>query len=224
MSNAAILAYAPRRGDTRTTPWGFICAALGMARSGGALGGLGAVALLHRHRLSVRWPAQLARISLFPHAPAVRWGRLRGFFLLAFAGILGLTVGFAALWWFAEHGLLSDEIWEYGFAGLNTLLLLWIATLVQVRSQQNPRREWGWIWPVAFALIAVAWLVPPQWGLVLVYVHPLMAFWLFDRELRRSRAQWRPAFHLCLACLPLLLFALWWRLVELRRRCPATTT
>ena len=89
-----------------------------------------------------------------------------------------------------------------------------IATLVHLRSRQNPRREWGWIWPVAFALIAVAWLVPPQWGLLLVYLHPLMAFWLFDRELRRSRPQWRPAFHLCLACLPLFLFALWWRLAD----------
>jgi hypothetical protein len=83
-----------------------------------------------------------------------------------------------------------------------------------MRSGQNPRRDWGWIWPVAFGLIALAWLVPPQWGLVLVYAHPLMAFWLLDRELRRSRPQWRPAFHLCLACLPVFLFALWWRLAD----------
>jgi hypothetical protein len=39
-----------------------------------------------------------------------------------------------------------------------------------------------------------------------------MAFWLLDRELRRSRPEWRPAFHACLACLPLFLAALWWKL------------
>lgn len=81
-----------------------------------------------------------------------------------------------------------------------------------MRSKQNPRRDWGWVWPIAFALVAVAWLVPPGWGLALVYLHPLMAFWLLDRELRRSRPQWRPAFHACLACLPVFLGVLWWRL------------
>ena len=58
----------------------------------------------------------------------------------------------------------------------------------------------------------MAWLVPPilEFG-GSVYLHPLMAFWLLDRELRRSRPQWRPAFHLCLATLPLFLGVLWWR-------------
>ena len=143
-----------------------------------------------------------------------RWGRLRGFFLLAFTGIVGLTSAFALLWWLSEQDRVSPEVWEPCYAGVNSLLLLWIAALVHLRSRQNPRREWGWIWPVTFALIAVAWLTPPQWSLALVYLHPLMAFWLLDRELRRSRPQWRPALHLCLACLPLFLFALWWRLYD----------
>jgi hypothetical protein len=39
-----------------------------------------------------------------------------------------------------------------------------------------------------------------------------MAFWLLDRELKRSRREWRPAFHACLACLPLFLLVLWWKL------------
>ncbi len=141
-----------------------------------------------------------------------RWGRLRGFFLFAFAGVLGLTAAFAGLYVWTLHGEPSAEAWEYSYAGLNSLLILWIAVLVHWRSRQNPRREWGWIWPVAFALVAVAWLVPPQWGLALVYLHPLMAFWLLDRELRRSRPEWLPAYRACLACLPLFLAALWWKL------------
>jgi hypothetical protein len=141
-----------------------------------------------------------------------RWGRLRRFFLLAFAGMIGLPAAFAGLYVWGQYGDLGDEAWEYTYAGLNSLLILWIAALVHLRSRQNPRREWGWVWPAAFTLVAVAWLVPPQWGLALVYLHPLMAFWLLDRELRRSRPEWRPAFHACLACLPLFLAALWWKL------------
>lgn len=133
---------------------------------------------------------------------------------MALAGVFGLTAAFAVLWWFAERGAIGEETWIYSFAGLNSLLLLWIAVLVYVRSRQNPRREWGWIWPLTFALIAVVWLLPPHWGLLLVYLHPLMALWLLDCELRRSRPQWRSAYHLCLASLPLFLFVLWWRLAD----------
>lgn len=143
-----------------------------------------------------------------------RWGRLRNFFLLAFGGMFGLTAGIITLMYLAERGTLSLDTWENALASFNTLLVLWIASLVHMRSRQNPRREWGWIWPVAFALIAVAWLAPPAWSLALVYLHPLMAFWLLDRELRRSRPGLRPALHVCLACVPLFLAALWWRLAN----------
>jgi hypothetical protein len=141
-----------------------------------------------------------------------RWGRLRGFFLLAFSGLIGLTVVFAGLVYATEVGYLTDEMWGYAHALWNTAFILWVASLVHLRSRQNPRRDWGWIWPVSMLVVAIAWMWPQQWGLSLVYLHPLMAFWLLDRELKRSRPEWRPAFHLCLATLPLFLGALWWRL------------
>jgi hypothetical protein len=143
-----------------------------------------------------------------------RWGRLRGFFLLAFAGVFGLTAAFAGLLWLAERGDLGGDTVRLASSFWGTALLLWIALLTHLRSRQNPRRDWGWVWPAAFALVAVAWLVPSVWGLGLVYLHPMIAFWLLDRELRRGRPEWRPAFHLCLACLPLLLGVLWWRLAD----------
>ena len=143
-----------------------------------------------------------------------RWGRLRSFFLVAFGGILTLTAAFAALIFLYGGALLSAESWSYVYPVWSTVLVLWIATLTHMRSRQNPRREWGWIWPAAFAAIAVAWLLPLSWGLGLVYLHPLMAFWLLDRELKRSRPEWRPAFHVCLATLPLFLGLLWWRLAD----------
>ncbi len=214
MSSLATLGYSIGRGGTMATPWGFICAALGTALAAALLAGWAPLRFSIITVFLFAGPHNWLEFRYFLTRMPARWGRLRGFFLLAFAGIFGLTAAFAVLWWLAERGSIDEEAWAYGFAALNSLLLLWIAALVHLRSRQNPRREWGWIWPAAFALIAVVWLAPPQWGLLLVYLHPLMAFWLLDRELRRSRPHWRPAFHLCLACLPLFLFALWWHLAD----------
>jgi hypothetical protein len=50
------------------------------------------------------------------------------------------------------------------------------------------------------------------WALGLVYAHPLVALWILDRELMRSRPEWRKAYHTCLLALPLLLGVLWWHL------------
>jgi hypothetical protein len=143
-----------------------------------------------------------------------RWGRLRAFFLLAFGGMTVLTALFAGLVFFNGADFLPAAAWPYVYPVWSSVLVLWIALLTHLRSRQNPRREWGWIWPLAFGLIAVAWIVPPIWGLAVVYLHPLMAFWLLDRELKRSRPEWRPAFHLCLATLPLFLGVLWWQLAS----------
>jgi hypothetical protein len=141
-----------------------------------------------------------------------RWGRLRNFFLSAFAGMFGLTAAYIGMVFLHANSLLSNDLWDLLYPTWGTLLLLWIAVLTHLRSRQNPRREWGWIWPVCLALVAVVWLFPLEWSLALVYLHPLVAFWLLDRELRRSRPEWRPAFHVCLLCLPLFLAAIWWQL------------
>ncbi len=143
-----------------------------------------------------------------------RWGRLRGFFLLSFAGILGLTIAFAYLAFGTSYGAVDEGTWHLLYPIWNTALILWIAALVHWRSRQNPRREWGWIWPLSLFLIAFVWQYPRGWGLLIVYLHPLMAFWLLDRELRRSKPEWRPTFHVCLALLPLALGALWWKLAD----------
>ena len=143
-----------------------------------------------------------------------RWGRLRGYFLFAFAGIFGLTAAFAALPWLGNSLAWDHDEWFAWQAFWNTALVLWIVVLVQMRSRQNPRRDWFWTLPIAFLLIALAWIEPFTWGLGLVYAHPLVAFWVLDRELQRSRPAWRPAYHLCLLCVPLLLGVLWWRLAD----------
>jgi hypothetical protein len=143
-----------------------------------------------------------------------RWGRLRPFFLTAFAGVVGLTVAFAALPWVGEGLAWTESNWHIAQATWNSILACWILALVLMRSRQNPRRDWGWTAPLAFLLVALAWVYPYLWGLALVYAHPLMAFWILDRELKRSRPHWRPAYHLLLLAVPLLLALLWWQLAD----------
>jgi hypothetical protein len=139
-----------------------------------------------------------------------RWGALRPFFLVAFGGMFALTGFYAAFplleRWFGKGA--SPTL----VAGWNSAVVGWIAILVLMRARQNPRRAWDWIVPIAFLLIAVAWLVPYYFSLSLVYLHPLMALWLLDRELKRTRPSWRQAYHACLAMVPVLVVAIWWNL------------
>jgi hypothetical protein len=141
-----------------------------------------------------------------------RWGRLRAFFLLAGIGVGGLTTAFAALLWLSAQTE-ADAWWPpFAFSAWNVVLLLWVALLARLRSQQNPRRDWDLIGPISSILLVPACLVPAACSLVLVYLHPMLAFWMLDRELLRSRPGWRPAYHGCLASIPIFLGLLWWGL------------
>jgi len=141
-----------------------------------------------------------------------RWGRLWFYFVFGFAGVLLLTVGFAVLPFILTATEADHKLWLTAFAGWNTGLALWIATLVHLRSRQNPRRDWMWIWPVAFMAIALAWYHPMLWDLSLVYLHPFVAMWILDREIRRTMPGYRHVYHLCLLAVPICLGLLWWNL------------
>lgn len=140
-----------------------------------------------------------------------RAGKLWSFFTVSLVGIVGLTAAFAYIPSYLGRPsaiLEADSL----YAGWNTAFLLWAATLVWMRSRTNPRFDGGWVWPLAFLLIAGVWLRPFALSVALVYLHPLMALWLLDRELRRSHPAWRPAYHACLLAIPLLMGLLFWRL------------
>lgn len=202
-----------RAGHTAAPPAaGFVAVALLIALSAAALAGWAPIQFSIATVFLFAGPHNWLEFRYFLTRLPARWGRLRPFFLFGFAGMFGFTAVFATLPWLINHDYLPGDTWQYAYSGTYSLLVLWIATLVHMRSRQNPRREWGWFWPVAFLAIALAWLAPISWGLGLVYLHPLMAFWLLDRELRRSRPQWRPAFHACLLLVPVLLGLMWWHL------------
>ena len=141
-----------------------------------------------------------------------RTGKLWAFFLVSFVGIVGLTAWFAALPWLYNVPVFSAYSSEV-ISGWTSALILWIATLVWMRSRTAPKFDGGWVWAVACGLVAVAWLVPWLLPVALVYVHPLIALWLLGRELRRSHRNWLPAYRLALLAMPVLfaglVFTLW---------------
>jgi hypothetical protein len=136
------------------------------------------------------------------------WGPLRGYFSLAIGGVLALTATFAALpyisvlrGWTYDEAILAESVW-------NTFFVLWVATLAWMRGKQR-RRDWGFAFPIALAVIAFFWIFPNPWQLALVYLHPLVALFFLDRELLRSKPEWRSTYHACLALVPLVLGGLW---------------
>ena len=142
----------------------------------------------------------------------VRFGRSRNFFIVAFAGIAFLTISYLSLPALYYAGVWSGANWIMIIGAWNTLLLLWIATLVWLRSKQCRSRGWSsvssWNWPVVMALCALNWLAPEIFSLAIVYLHPLVALWFLDRHLRRTRPEWLGAYRRCLALLPLLITAI----------------
>lgn len=141
-----------------------------------------------------------------------RWGRLATYFTVGLGGVVLLTVAFASIAPVATWAGWDGEGWNIALAGWNSALVLWIMALVAMRSRQNPKRDWNWVYPVGFALMALNWLAPRAWDLALVYIHPLVALWILDREIAERKPQWQTAYRACLLLVPMLVGLLWWRL------------
>ena len=106
-----------------------------------------------------------------------KWGKLRPYFLCGLVGVPVLTILAAAMPHVMRGIDASSHGWLTAIAVLTTLMILWIGTLVQLRSQHNPRRDWPWTWPVCLVLIGLNWVWPLSWSIALVYVHPFVALW-----------------------------------------------
>lgn len=141
---------------------------------------------------------------LMTRMPA-RWGMLGSYFALGVGGSLLLACLFAATPRIAgrnpEFALALVATW-------NTLFTFWVMRLALLRSRQNPRRDWQFLIPLGFSLVAVNWLCPLAWSLVLVYLHPILALVFMDRELTRQRSVWLGSFRVALCFVPLCLMGL----------------
>lgn len=143
-----------------------------------------------------------------------RPGKLWPWFLTSACGVIGLTVSLALLPFAERSGLLGESGFETGVTIWNTVLIAWVTTLALWRARQNPRRDWDWLLPAALALAALNWAFPYLFSFGLVYLHPVMALVLLDRELGKSRPNWRPAYRAALASIPVCLGILWFRLAD----------
>jgi len=183
---------------------GFVALAVGAAALAGALPIEFSLATVFLFAGPHNWFEARYALGRLP----ARAGKLWGFFTVSAIGIVGLSVAYAAVP--AVARFISDSSITVGvYSVWSTVLLLWIATLVWMRSRTNPRFDGGWVWPVACLLTAGAWLNPFALLVALVYLHPLMALWLLDRELARSHPDWRRTYWCALVCIPIALGVLW---------------
>src|SRR2546426_9021581 len=141
-----------------------------------------------------------------------RFGRSRNFFAVAFGGIFFLTLAYVSLPALYYTNLWSAANWPTAIATWNTCMLLWIGALIILRGKQNYRRDWSWAVPIIFTLCALNWLRPELFSLAIVYAHPLVALWFFDRHLRRTKPEWLSTYRLCLLLLPLFIIGMSWQL------------
>ena len=138
----------------------------------------------------------------------VKWGKSRTFYTLGIGGTLILTAIYLAIY-FSSGWLWNPVTWQIFAATWNTAFALWIALLIYLRGRQKPQTDWSWAFPVAFFFAALAWLVPNYWALSLIYLHPLVAMYFFDRQLRRTKPEWRKAYHFSLLGVGIILIFLW---------------
>lgn len=195
------------------TAFGVTCVCLLVAAA--ALAGLAPLWLSVATVFAFAGPHNWAELRFFITRLPVQLGRSRGFFALAAVGIVGLTIAYALLALGADSGVWGEGSW-YAAVGLwNSAAVAWVVGLIAVRGRASKRGgRWVWALPAGCALIGVSWLAPQGFALALVYVHPLVALWFLDRQIRLSRPGWSRAYRSCLALLPVALALLWWRLAE----------
>lgn len=142
----------------------------------------------------------------------LRWGRSRVYYTVGIGGVIVLATAYLTLYFASGNWLWSEYSWATSAAIWNTSFVLWIALLFYLRGKQRPKSDWAWAFPLALFVAAFIWLAPQYWSLALVYIHPFVAMWFLERQIRRTRPDWLRAYHFCLASIPLFLILLWFAL------------
>lgn len=155
----------------------------------------------------------LMEFRYFAARMPVRWGRSRLYYSVGIGGVVVLTIAYLWLYFASGNWLWSKASWAMVAAMWNTAFILWVGVLFYLRGKQRPKSDWGWAFPVVFFLAASAWIVPQYWSLALVYLHPFVAMWFLERQIRRTKPEWLRAYHYCLLSIPLFLIAMWATLV-----------
>ncbi|HMF57062.1 MAG TPA: hypothetical protein VK619_12030, partial [Pyrinomonadaceae bacterium] len=159
-------------------------------------------------------PHNWIEFRYFMEKMPARWGKSKLFYSVGLGGVGALTASYIALFSLGQSWYLNAAAWTVSIALWNTVMLVWLASLVHLRAKQTKRRDWSWAFAAGFALCALAWINPLLFSLALVYLHPLVALLFLDRELKRARPAWRKTYHLFLALLPLALVLMWSHLIH----------
>lgn len=153
-------------------------------------------------------PHNLMEFRYFAARMPVRWGKSKLFYSVGIGGVVVLTAAYLTLYFASGNWLWSLESWQIYAAVWNSALILWVGLLFYLRGRQR-RRDWSIAFAAAFFLAGLAWIVPQYWSLALVYLHPFVAMWFLERQIRRTRPEWLRAYHLCLLSIPVFLILLW---------------
>lgn len=186
----------------------FAIAAVAMAVIAAMIAGLAPLQMSVAVVFLFAGPHNWIELRYFLARMPVKWAASRNFFLTAIAGVASLTALYIAAPILAEARGWNDAAWAVYSGVWSSLLILWIAALVYARGRAVRRRNWSFAVPVGLAMAGLLWLAPDALPLALVYIHPMVALWFLDRQITRSRPEWRAAYRACLACIPLLLAGL----------------
>jgi hypothetical protein len=154
-------------------------------------------------------PHNLMEFRYFAARMPVRWGRSKIYYSVGIGGVFLLTTAYVTLYFASGNWLWSLERWGVFTAVWNTAFVLWVGMLFYLRGKQRPRSDWSWALPAVLFFAALAWLVPQYWSLSLVYLHPFVAMWFLERQMRRTRPDWLKAYHWCLLSIPFFLLLMW---------------
>lgn len=141
-----------------------------------------------------------------------RFGKYKKFFLWSFAGIAALMIGYIALMCALQMKVINSTAGSALHQLWNSLFVLWIVRLIVLSGQWQADRDRGLALPFGLLAIAFALAFPAWFSLSLIYLHPFIGCWILDRELQRSKPQWRSTYHACLLSIPCFLLAIWWSL------------
>lgn len=150
----------------------------------------------------------LMEFRYFAARMPVRWGSSRTYYSIAIAGVVVLTAAYLALYFSSGNWLWSSDTHLYLTLSWNTAFILWIGSLLYLRGRQQ-KRDRGWAVPLMLLIAGLAWAAPHYWSLALVYVHPLVAMWFLERQIRRTKPEWLRAYHAGLAAVPAFLVVMW---------------
>lgn len=144
----------------------------------------------------------------------VRWGKSSNYYAFGIGGVVILTAVYLTIYFAGDNWLWGLTDWQIVVSCWNTAFILWVSALFYLRGKQKPKTDWTLAFAAAFFLSALAWLVPNYWALSLVYLHPFIAMWFLERQLRRTKKEWLRTYHFCLATIPFFVLILYFAFVN----------